>query len=35
MHLLIDTNIFIYREDDRIINQNVSNLFGLLNEISV
>jgi hypothetical protein len=35
MHLLIDTNIFIYREDDRIITQNVSNLFGLLNKISV
>ena len=35
MHLLIDTNIFIYREDDRVITQNVSNLFGLLNEISV
>jgi hypothetical protein len=35
MHLLIDTNIFIYREDDRVISQNVSNLFGLLKEISV
>ena len=35
MHLLIDTNIFIYREDDHVITQNVSNLFGLLNEISV
>ena len=35
MNLLIDTNIFIYREDDRVITQNVSNLFGLLNEVSV
>lgn len=35
MHLLIDTNIFIYREDDRIISENVCELFGLLNEISV
>jgi hypothetical protein len=34
MHLLIDTNILIYREDDRIISQNVSDLFGLLHEIS-
>jgi len=35
MHLLIDTNIFIYREDDRVITQNVSDLFGLLNKIPV
>jgi hypothetical protein len=35
MHLLIDTNIFIYREDDRIISENVRELFGLLREISV
>jgi predicted nucleic acid-binding protein len=35
MHLLIDTNIFIYREDDRVVTQNVSNLLGLLNEVSV
>jgi len=35
MHLLIDTNVFIYREDDRIISQNVSDLFGLLHEIPV
>jgi hypothetical protein len=35
MHLLIDTNIFIYREDDRVITQNVRNLFGLLHEISI
>lgn len=35
MHLLIDTNIFIYREDDRVVSQNVSELFGLLNEIRV
>jgi hypothetical protein len=34
MHLLIDTNILIYREDDRVISQNVSDLFGLLQEIS-
>jgi hypothetical protein len=30
MHLLLDTNILIYREDDRIISQNVSDLFGIL-----
>lgn len=35
MHMLIDTNIFIYREDDRIISQNVSDLFGLLTDIPV
>ena len=35
MHLLIDTNIFIYREDDRVVSQNVSDLFGLLQEIPV
>jgi hypothetical protein len=35
MHLLIDTNIFIYREDDRIISQNVGDLFGLLQKIPV
>ncbi|MFA5269685.1 MAG: hypothetical protein WC379_17105 [Methanoregula sp.] len=35
MHLLIDTNIFIYREDDRVVSQNVSDLFGLLHEIPV
>jgi len=35
MHLLLDTNIFIYREDDRIISQNVSDLFRLLNNVSV
>ena len=35
MHLLIDTNIFIYPEDDRIVSQNVSDLFGLLQEIPV
>ena len=35
MHLLIDTNIFMYREDDRIVSQNVSDLFGLLHEIPV
>lgn len=35
MHLLIDTNIFIYREDDHIISQSVSDLFGLLREIAV
>ncbi len=32
MHLLIDTNIFIYREDDRVVTQNVSDLFGLLQQ---
>jgi len=35
MHLLLDTNIFIYREDDRIISQSVSDLFTLLNTLSV
>jgi hypothetical protein len=35
MHLLLDTNIFIYREDDRIISKNVGDLFSLLNKISV
>jgi hypothetical protein len=35
MHLLIDTNILIYREDDRVVSQNVSDLFGLLHEIPV
>ena len=35
MHLLLDTNIFIYREDDRIVSQSVSDLFALLNTISV
>jgi len=35
MHLLIDTNILIYREDDRVAAQNVSDLFGLLHEIPV
>jgi hypothetical protein len=35
MHLLIDTNIFIYREDDCVISQSVSDLFGLLHEIPV
>jgi hypothetical protein len=35
MHLLLDTNIFIYREDDRVISQNVSDLFGLLQKIPV
>jgi hypothetical protein len=35
MHLLIDTNVFIYREDDRIISQNISDLFGLLTDIPV
>ena len=28
MHLLIDTNIFIYREDDRVVSQNVGDLSG-------
>ncbi|MEN6610571.1 MAG: hypothetical protein ABFC24_07005 [Methanoregulaceae archaeon] len=35
MHLLIDTNIFIYREDDCVISQNVRDLFALLKEIPV
>lgn len=35
MHLLIDTNIFIYREDDRIVSQNVGDLFALLQKIPV
>lgn len=35
MHLLIDTNIFIYRGDDRVVSQNVGALFGLLHEIAV
>jgi len=35
MHLLIDTNIFIYREDDRVVSQNVGDLFGLLHKIPV
>ncbi|MGA8378249.1 MAG: PIN domain-containing protein [Methanoregula sp.] len=35
MHLLVDTNILIYREDDRIISQNVRDLFELLQEIPV
>lgn len=35
MHLLIDTNILIYREDDRIVSQNVGDLFGLLQKIPV
>jgi hypothetical protein len=35
MHLLIDTNIFIYREDDRVVSQNVGDLFGLLQKIPV
>jgi hypothetical protein len=35
MHLLVDTNVFIYREDDRVISQNVSDLFSLLHEIPV
>lgn len=35
MHLLIDTNILIYREDDRVVSQNVSDLFGLLHDIPV
>ena len=35
MHLLIDTNIFIYREDDRVVSQNVGDLFALLQKIPV
>jgi len=35
MHLLIDTNIFIYSEDDHVVSRNVGNLFGLLQKIPV
>jgi predicted RNA-binding protein with PUA-like domain len=34
MKLLVDTNIIIYREDDRILAGNVQNLFSLLNRVS-
>ena len=35
MRVLLDTNIFIYREDDRILTDNLQELLRLLNKIKV
>ncbi|MEN6343179.1 MAG: hypothetical protein ABFC89_11555 [Methanospirillum sp.] len=35
MKVLLDTNIIIYREDDRVVADNIRDLFGLLNTIPV
>ncbi|MDG6251361.1 hypothetical protein [Methanocalculus sp.] len=33
MRILIDTNIFIYREEDHVVSEDLSNLLRLLNEL--
>jgi hypothetical protein len=35
MRILIDTNIFIYREDDQPIKENLQRLLRILNETNV
>ena len=35
MRILIDTNIFIYREDDRVLSSNLQNVLRMLNSLKV
>lgn len=35
MRILIDTNIFIYREDDRVLSSNLQNVLKTLNNLNV
>ena len=35
MRILIDTNIFIYREDDHVLSSNLQNVLRMLNSLKV
>ena len=35
MRVLIDTNIFIYREDDRVISENLQKLLAIMQKFGV
>ena len=35
MHILIDTNIFIYREDDHVLSSNLQNVLKMLNSLKI